>query len=192
MDQQTAVKVAEDVKKGSGWLMLLGGALVILGFLAIGAPLVTGVTVTLMIGMLILAGGLVRIVFAFRAQTWGQGLLAFLLGGLGVLAGLVVLARPLFGLATLTLVLATWFFVDGICEIIYAFRLKPLSGWGWTLFSGIVAVLLGVMIWSEWPLSGAWAIGVLVGVKLFFSGSGLFGIGAAARGDAAGVEEAAG
>ena len=169
--------VAADVKRGSGWLMLLGAGLVFLGLLALGAPLVAGYSMAMLVGMLILAGGLVRTVFAFRAQTWGKGLLTFLLGLLGILCGLVMLAHPLYGLAWLTLILAIWFIVDGITEIALAFQLQPLKGWGWTLFSGIVAVLLGVMIWRQWPLSGEWAIGALVGVKMIFAGWGLVGLG---------------
>jgi len=177
--------IAKDVKQGSGWLMLLGAGLVFLGVLALGAPLVAGYSMAMLVGMLILAGGFVRVVFAFRAKTWGKGLLTFLLGALGVLCGLVMLAHPLYGLAWLTLILAVWFVVDGITEIALAFQLKPLHGWVWTLFSGIVAVLLGVMIWRQWPLSGTWAIGVLVGIKMIFAGWGLVGLGLAGRGAAA-------
>lgn len=176
--------IARDVARGAGWLILLGVGLTFLGALALGAPLVAGYSMAMLVGMLILAGGLVRIVFAFRAKTWGKGLPTFLLGALGILCGLVMLAHPLYGLAWLTLILAVWFVFDGITEIALAFQLKPLGGWVWTLFSGVVAVLLGVMIWRQWPLSGAWAIGVLVGIKMIFAGWGLIGLGLAGRGAA--------
>jgi uncharacterized membrane protein HdeD (DUF308 family) len=62
-----------------------------------------------------------------------------------------------------------------------AFHMRPVAGWGWTLASGISALVLGVMIWSQWPVSGAWAVGLLVGIKIMFTGSSLMGLGFAAR-----------
>jgi uncharacterized membrane protein HdeD (DUF308 family) len=56
-----------------------------------------------------------------------------------------------------------------------------LTGWVWTLVSGIVSLLLGMLIWSQWPLSGVWAVGLLVGINILFSGWSLIALGAAAR-----------
>jgi len=103
---------------------------------------------------------------------------------------LIVLILLVVALATLTLVLAAYFVVDGIFEIIEAFDLKPIKGWVWMLFGGIVSILLGFMIWREWPFSGAWAVGILVGIKLIFAGWAMVGIGAAGRSVAGGAEEA--
>ena len=68
-----------------------------------------------------------------------------------------------------------------LLEAIAAFQIKPASGWGWALFSGVITVLLGAMIWNQFPLSGAWAIGTLVGIKLLFSGWSLLMFGMVAR-----------
>jgi uncharacterized membrane protein HdeD (DUF308 family) len=38
------------------------------------------------------------------------------------------------------------------------------------LLDGIVTLLLGLLIYLQWPSSSAWAIGTLVGVSLIFSG----------------------
>jgi uncharacterized membrane protein HdeD (DUF308 family) len=54
--------------------------------------------------------------------------------------------------------------------MILAFILKPGTGWGWLLFGGIVSILLGIIIWRQFPLSGVFAIGILFGIKLFFNG----------------------
>ena len=85
------------------------------------------------------------------------------------------------GLATLTLVLAAYLFVDGVFEIIYAFRLRPIKGWGWTLFSGIAALVLGIMIWRQFPVSGMWAVGTIAGVHMIFAGSSMASLSRAAR-----------
>ena len=119
----------------------------------------------------------------------GAGILGTLLGLLTLLCGVLMLFRPVFGVAALTLMLAVYFLVDGVGEIVVAFRMKPGKGWGWMLFGGIVAVLLGFMIWRQWPLSGAWAIGTLVGIHLMLNGWTMVMTGAAARGGASAISE---
>jgi uncharacterized membrane protein HdeD (DUF308 family) len=87
-----------------------------------------------------------------------------------LLCGIALVANPLFGSGVLTIMLALYFILDGISEVVAGIKLRPGSGWGWMLFGGIVSILLGMMIWGQFPLSGAWAIGILLGIKLFFVG----------------------
>jgi uncharacterized membrane protein HdeD (DUF308 family) len=181
MAEAVAAPVAKAVKKDSTTLIVLGVLTVILGVLALISPMMAGMTVTVMVGFLMIIGGIARTIFAFKAQSWGKGILAFVLGALTLLVGLVMVFRPVLGLTSLTLVLAAYFFIDGIFEIFEAFDLKPLKGWGWMLFGGIVSVLLGFMIWRQWPVSGAWAIGILLGIKLIFAGAAMTAIGGAGR-----------
>ena len=100
---------------------------------------------------------------------------------LAVLAGLLILVNPLFGLASLTLMLAIYFVVEGIMVAMLGFKLKPAKGWGWTLFSGVVTFFLGGLIWSQWPISGVWAIGTLLGIHLIFDGWAEIAVATAAR-----------
>jgi len=85
--------------------------------------------------------------------------------------------------------LAIYFLVDGISEIIAAFRIKPDQGWGWVFFNGVVAVVLGLMIWRQWPVSGAWAIGVLVGIHILLTGWTMIILGTGARKIAGAIED---
>ena len=88
-----------------------------------------------MVAILLLAAGIVRMIWAFRAESFGRGVLAFLLGGLTLGVGMVMLARPLIGLGSLALVLGVYFLLDGIFDIVAAFQIKPPRvGAGW--FSG--------------------------------------------------------
>ena len=171
-----------EVKRASGFLVFLGIILTIFGLLSIGTPYVTGLTITFLIGILLIAGGVVRIALSFRAKSWGSGLLAGLLGLLTLVCGAYILARPAAGLSALTLLLAAYFLAEGFFQIFLAFNWKPIRGWGWTLFSGMISLLLGVLIWMQWPLSGVWAIGILVGVNLFMVGFSLMMLGFAGRG----------
>jgi uncharacterized membrane protein HdeD (DUF308 family) len=172
MAEAVAAPVASAIKKDSTMLLILGVLTVVLGFFAMMAPMMAGLTVAVMVGMLLLIAGVARTLFAFKAKSWGKGILVFLLGLLTLFVGGYMIFRPGLALASLTLFLAAYFIVDGIFEIIEAF-----DGWGWMLFGGIVSILLGFMIWKQWPVSGAWAIGILVGIKLIFAGMAMAMIG---------------
>jgi uncharacterized membrane protein HdeD (DUF308 family) len=172
---------AGEARKNAGWLIGFGVLTVIAGVFAIVAPLGSGLGITIFIGLALVIGGGARIIAAFGADSFGQGALAFIGGLLGAVAGVILATRPGLGLATLTLLIGSYLLVDGIASAVLAFRVRPDQGWGWILFSGIVTVLLGILLLAEWPLSGTWALGTLVGVNLLFSGSAMISIGSAAR-----------
>jgi uncharacterized membrane protein HdeD (DUF308 family) len=180
----------EEAKKNSGLLIFLGILTVVFGVVAVASPLITGVAVTVFVGVMLLASGIAQIVHALKSRQWGTGFWGTIIGLLGVAAGLLMIFRPLVGLVTMTMLLAIYFLVDGISEIIAAFRIKPDQGWGWVLFNGIVAVLLGFMIWRQWPVSGAWAIGLLVGIHIVLTGWSMIILGTGARRIAGSIEEA--
>ena len=118
---------------------------------------------------------------AFGAGSFGRGTLAFIGGALCTLAGLLMVARPGVGLATLTLMLGAYLLVDGIFGAVLAFHVRPENGWGWMLFGAVMSVLLGFLLLRDWPLTGLWAIGTLVGINMLFAGFSLISIGSAAR-----------
>ena len=97
--------------------------------------------------------------------------------GLAILCGVVMLARPMLGLASLTMVLAIYFLVDGVFEIIAAFKIRGERGWFWLILGGIVSLVLAYFIWREWPVSGTWAVGILVGIRLIFAGWSMIALG---------------
>ena len=117
-------------------------------------------------------------------------MVVFLIGALTAVAGIYMMSEPGVALVTMGVFLAMYFAVTGIVEIIYALRLKPVQGWGWLLFGGIVSLLLGIMMWRQMPFSGAWAIGVLVGIRLLMSGFELLAMGGAAGDVADAMDEA--
>ncbi len=170
-----------EARKNAKWLIGLGIVQVIFGLLAIGCPLVTGIVVSVFVGAMLLVSGIGRIIQAFKANSWGVGMLALLIGALTVIAGVVMLFRPVVGLATLTLVLAFYFLFEGISTLVVAWRMRPAQGWGWVFFNGLVSLLLGILIWRQWPVSGAWAIGTIVGIHILFNGWSMIMIGALAR-----------
>lgn len=143
---------------------------IILGIFAMLAPGVAGLSVVFVLGLIVLAAGIVRIIWAFHAGSFGRGLAGLVIGVLTLICGILLIANPLFASGVLTVMLALYFIIDGIFEITAGLQRRPVEGWGWLLFGGIVSLLLGIIIWSQYPLSGAWAMGILIGIKLFFIG----------------------
>jgi uncharacterized membrane protein HdeD (DUF308 family) len=158
---------------------VLGIATLILGLLSIFSPGISGVSVTFLVGVLMMAAGVARLAFAFKSETFGRGVLMFLLGAVSIFAGGVIMARPLLGMVSLTGVLVVFFAVDGVVEIIGAFKARPAKGSSWMIFSGIMSIILAGLIGYQWPFSGMWAVGVLVGVRLIFVGWSMVALGSA-------------
>ena len=177
---------------GTGW----GFAVMLLGMLAIMAPFVSGVAVTATVAVLITAAGLSMTVYAFKAGSFGKGVLQFLFGGITVICGVAMFSAPVLSMLTLTGILLAYFLVDGIFAIVSGVRGKGTPGWGWMIVSGIASIVLAVILWRQWPISGAYTIGLLVGIRLIFTGWSIAMLGM--LGDAAvdvveeAVEEAAG
>lgn len=186
------MKIIEGVRKNAKTAKWVGVLLIIAGIVSLIAPLAAGISVALIVGALLAFSGISQLILAFRAGSFGEGLLVFLFGLLGAVVGFYMLAQPGVALASLTLVLAAYFVATGIFEVIGAFGARPMQGWGWLLFGGIVSVVLGIMIWRQFPVSGVWAVGVLVGVHLLMNGMTLTAIAGAVGGAASAVDEALG
>ncbi len=162
----------------------------ILGFLVMLAPILVGFSLLWILGLLVSAAGLVRMFWAFQTGSLGKGVLVFGIGGLTLLGGVALLANPVLASGVLTIVLAVYLVVDGAAEIGAAFGLPHGSGRGWLLFGGAVSIVLGVMIWRQYPLAGVWAIGVLLGIKLLFGGMIMVSAGSTVRAVAGAMDTA--
>ena len=171
----------DDAKKNAGKIRLLGVVTAIAGLLALIWPWISGLAVTVVVGAALVVGGVARLIAAFSAGSFGRGTLAFIGGGLTLVTGVILMARPGFGLSALTLMIGAYLLVDGIFGAVLAFQVRPEKGWGRMLFSAIMAFLLGILLLAEWPLSGLWAIGTLVGINLIMAGFSMISIGSAAR-----------
>jgi uncharacterized membrane protein HdeD (DUF308 family) len=155
----------------------LGIIAIVLGILAMMAPVLTGMSIALLLGVLVVIGGTARLVWAFQAGSVGEGILKFLLAGLTLVCGMLLVVNPLFASGFLTILLALYFIVDGVSEIAVGLGSRR----GWFIFAGAVSILLGVLLWAQFPLSGAWALGILLGIKLLFIGLIMIMGGSAAR-----------
>ena len=164
------------------WLLLIGGILlIIIGLVAISVPLATALAIELLLGWILVVGGIVHGVYAFKSRHEPGVLLRVVTAILYLAAGIILLAHPLAGVLTLTLLLAILFTVEGVSKIITAFGLRAMPNWGWVMFNGIVTLILGVIMWANWPIGAAWVIGLLVGIDLLVAGWVLVMVAFAAR-----------
>ena len=168
------------------WKLYLaeGIALLILGVLAILVPPIATLAVTIVLGWLFLISGVMGLATTFMMREAPGFWWALLSGVLAVAVGGLLLAAPLRGAFSLTLVLIAFFVIEGVASIMFALEHKrELSGrWGWMLFSGIVDLVLAAIIIAGFPGTALWALGTLVGVNMIFGGASLVGIGLHARG----------
>ena len=175
------VDLLQPIRERSGLLLGVGIVQMIVGAVAIAAPLVATLASAVVLGWLLLLSGVLQIVHAFQVGRW-QGFVLHVLGGVFFAAGgLLVVFRPMTGALSLTLVLAAFFVVEGVSRTMLALRMRGARGWGVFLAGGVLGLLLGVMLWAEWPDSALWAVGLLVGINLVFGGSSLVAVALAAR-----------
>ncbi len=173
--------LSDAARAGSKTATWMGIAVILLGVIAIAMPLLTGVAITISIGLILLVTGAAQIVFAFQSDSFGSGALKFGFGLLAGLCGLSLVTQPGAGLATITLFLAVWFFIDGLFAIFHGISWRPAPGWGWMLFNGVISIVLGIMIYRQFPSSAVWLVGLLVGIRLLLSGWTMIALGAIGR-----------
>lgn len=174
----------QSVRDNWGWFLALGIFWIAMGTLAVVVPLAATFAVELLIGALLGAGGIVQVVQAFRCRGWRGTAWNGLIGVLSLAAGALLLFFPLGGVLTLTLVLSAFFIASGIFRAAAALQNRDTPGWGWMLFSGLLGIGVGILIWLAWPGSAVWALGLLVGIELIFSGWSMVMIALAARREA--------
>jgi uncharacterized membrane protein HdeD (DUF308 family) len=154
--------------------LALGLLLELLGLVAFVLPWLSTLAVDLFVGWLLFIGGIARVVTLLRARHWPGYWWSMAAAVLAIVVGSALVLRPLAGMVTLTLVLGVVFFVEGISAIAAGLDFRHHArNWGWLLFNGLVDLLLVFLIWSGWPGTAVWAIGILVGINLFVTGLSL-------------------
>lgn len=161
--------VSGDINKSINWSIWMGVLLIVLGIGAIAAPAVSTIVAETWFALILASAGVAKIVHAFQTRENGF-IWKLLLGALYIATGLMLFFYPLTGILTLTLLLGSFLLTEGTFEIILAFRLRPQQNWTWELGNGIITILLGAMIWFQWPFNAPWLIGTFVGASVLFSG----------------------
>lgn len=160
-----------------------GILLVILGFAAIVVPPLASIAVAIFLGWLFLISGVTGLFVTFSTKETPGFWWSLLSAVLAIVAGFILLWRPVEGTLSLTIVVGAYFLAEGVVTILYSLEhRKELTGrWGWVLLGGIADLIIAAIIIAGLPDSSLWAVGLLAGINLVFGGSTLIGLALAAR-----------
>ena len=164
-----------------GAMMALGVVLLVLGTLAILYSVIASLIVALAVSIFLVADGVVLAGTALWADScWRSRLLHLLLGILYVACGVLMLKNPFAAVAGFTLVLAALYMAGGAMRVAFAITHR-VHGSGWVLLNGVITLLLGILVWSQWPFDSLWVIGLFVGIDMIFQGWAWVMLGATLR-----------
>jgi uncharacterized membrane protein HdeD (DUF308 family) len=175
-------QISSEVRANWGWLMFMGIALAILGCIGLYMTGMVTLVSMLYIGIMLLAGGVLMLIDAFKAEGWKAKIWAILLSIIYVISGAVMIINPTASAVWFTLFIAAFLLVSGITRIIIGIQVrKEVNSWGWTVFGGIVSIILAVMIFNQWPISGLWVVGMFVAIEMLLQGTSMISIAMAAK-----------
>ncbi len=159
--------------KSPGVALFQGILLLVLGALSIIFPLIASIAIEQVFGaFLLIAGGYALATALGRKESGASHRIVSALWAILALAtGLLLVFEFCAGLLTLTLLLAAYFAAQGIVTIIAAFRFSGTSTMWVMLLSGAVSLVLAGMIFSGFPGSAAWVLGLLFGINMIFAGA---------------------
>jgi uncharacterized membrane protein HdeD (DUF308 family) len=159
----------KQLKENATSYLMLGIGLVVLGTMFIFYAFTATVMSMYYLGGLLVVFGIFEGVKAFKVSKWSILFVHIFLSILYILAGLLIIINPVLNALTLTLLLAISFVLAGILKIIFAITQHDPHK-NWILLGGILTLILGVLIWMQWPTSGLWVIGMFVGIDMIFTG----------------------
>ena len=153
-------------------LLLQGAIVIILGVLAVCAPVAATLAIDIYVGILLLISGIIGLIVVFTVgdvPAFGWRLITALLS---LAVGILLIWKPAAGALSLPLLLTAFFIVQGIFQSAISIACRELMPcvWGWLLASGITDLVLAAIIIAGWPITAAWTLGLLVGISLITSG----------------------
>ena len=170
-----------DIKSSLNGSIVVSVLLILLGIAAIAFPYFSTLAAETWIAWIILFSGISKLVYTFQTRQQGGFVWQLLLSLLYIATAVLLLVYPLQGILTLTLALGAFLLTEGVFEIVFAFQRRSESNWVWSLANGITTLVLGGLIWFEWPFNGPFAIGLLVGISIIFTGVSRILLALAAR-----------
>ncbi|HVN70178.1 MAG TPA: DUF308 domain-containing protein [Candidatus Binatia bacterium] len=159
----------QQAHKTWGWYLALGILLILVGVYAIMNDVAASVVSVVVLGVLLIVAGIAQLFGTFMVRGAGHVILLLLVGALDVIVGWMLIQHPELGALFLTVLLAVLFVFGGIYRFVAALWLQ-FPHYGWVALSGLVTLALGVILWTSWPISGLWFIGIAVGINFIFAG----------------------
>ena len=180
MEQAIQLTGHDEIRRSWGWYLVFGIALVALGTIAIGSAFFMTIASVWLFGWLLIIGGVMEVVHAFWHKRWAGFFLDLLTGVLYVVAGGMMVNNPQESALLLTLLIAMFLVFEGVLRIVAALAVR-YPHWGSVLVNGVISLVLGMLIWRRWPVSGLWVIGLFVGIEMLLNGWSLVMLSMAGR-----------
>jgi len=162
--------VSDQINKNYNGSLLTGILLIVLGIVALALPTFSTIFAETWFAIILISAGAAKLAYAFQTRNNGGFVWKLFLSVLYIATGIMLFVYPLTGVITLTLLLGSFLLTEGVFELILAFGLRPQQNWTWVLIDGIITLLLGAMIWFQWPFNAPWLMGTLVGASILFTG----------------------
>ncbi len=159
-----------EFKRNWGWLLGLGILFVLLGFIGLGMMVSLTLVSVLFLGIILMIAGLFQIIDVFKSKHWRGALWHALVGILYLIAASMIIHDPILASEAITAVIAWILIFIGIARLMMAIELRHAVGWGWLLFAGLTAIVLGILILMQWPYSGLWVLGMFIAIELLVNG----------------------
>lgn len=159
-----------DLNRNWGWILGFGILSLVLGCIGLGMEI--GLTLVSMyfFAALLLIAGAGHVVDVFKFREWKGMIWQALIAVLYIVGACVVFYDPFLASTLITGILAGVLIVIGVTRLMMAIALKGSAGWGWLVVAGLAAIILGILIIAQWPVSGLWIIGMFIAIELIVSG----------------------
>jgi uncharacterized membrane protein HdeD (DUF308 family) len=168
-----------------GWLIAGGVLSIIVGFFAMGAPVLFSFVIAQFLGAFALVSGVISLALAIFSKHVAHRVLDAVLALIRIAAGVVLLMCVASSVAVITLILAVFLIIEGVSFIVGGIKMRAHAGWVWTLINGIAALVLGIMVYARWPSDSLWVLGLFYGINSIFWGVSLLMLGLGAQKPAA-------
>ena len=173
--------MSNGAKMGSKSLMLMGIVLSIFGVILLASPMAAGEFVIMGVAVVLVITGVAQVIQSFRSPGSADRIVSAILGVVVAGLGVMVWSNPEIGSGFLMVLLMIFFVVNGLWKLTTAWRFRGASGWIWLMLSGLVSLVFVWLLWSQWPVAGAWVIGVFIGIDLLLTGLSMIVLAVTAR-----------
>jgi uncharacterized membrane protein HdeD (DUF308 family) len=162
--------ISPNLNKATDKSLWIGVLLIVLGIVGIVLPVASTIFAETWFALILVSSGAAKLFYAFQTRDRGGFVWKLLLSILYIATGVMLFAYPLKGALTLTLLLGSFLLAEGVFELILAFRLRPQQNWTSVLVDGILTLVIGGIIWFQWPFNAPWIIGTLIGASIISTG----------------------
>ena len=161
--------------------IILGAFMVIGGLLALANPFAASIAVTTLVGIFFLVAGIGQLWIAWSTPEDDHRLWHGALGLLTLVIGVMLLANPVAGTLSLTLIVGLLFVMSGGARLGIAFRMRDSRYFWLLLVSGALSALIGLLILGNIATAATTILGLLLGIQLLFEGAALIALGLISR-----------